>query len=258
MSNGLLTLTFNRPESRNAIPTDAVLRLAALFRAIGEAADVRVVLVRGKGENFGGGGDVAGMRDSLALAPEARSQSYYARLDNASEMVKAWCAIPQPIVAACRGSVAGAAMMFSLGADFTFGDPTTYFLCAHRQIGLTPDSGLSYLLPRVVGLKRATDLILSARKVDAPEALAIGLLSQICAAEDLDAFALKQAQALAAAPQLVVRRAKALLAASLENGIGQQLDAERDLIAQSVADPDFEEGITAFFEKRRAKFPSAR
>ena len=257
-ADGVVTITFDRPEARNAIPTEAVLPLADLFARIAADQAVRVVLVKAVGENFGGGGDVAGMKASLDLDPAARAESYYRRLDNASAMVRNWCAIPQPIVTAARGSVAGAAMMYTLGADVAIGDASTYFLCAHTLIGLTPDSGLSWLLTRSIGAKRATDMFLTGRKVAAEEALAIGLLSRVMAADQLDAEAEKVARALARGPAQVLRDAKQMIAAASAAALDAQLDLERDKVAEHVARPDFAEGVSAFMEKRRAAFPSAQ
>lgn len=255
---GVVTITFNRPEARNAIPTEAVLPLADLFARIADDADARVVLVRAKGGDFGGGGDVAGMKASLDLDPAARSDSYFRRLDNASAMVRYWCALPQPVVTAARGSVAGAAMMYTLGADIAIGEPSTYFLCAHTLIGLTPDSGLSWLLPRAIGVKRATDMFLSGRKVAAEEALAMGLLSRVVAPGDAEAEAEKVARSLARGPAQVLRDAKRMIAGASAASLAAQLDLERDKVAEHVARPDFAEGVSAFMEKRRAAFPGAQ
>jgi 2-(1,2-epoxy-1,2-dihydrophenyl)acetyl-CoA isomerase len=257
-ADGVLTLTFNRPEARNAIPTEAILPLTALFSQIASDDDVRVVLVKAKGENFGGGGDVAGMMASLAMAPAERADSYFQRLDNARAMVSNWCSIPQPIVTAVRGAVAGAAMMYPLGADVALGDPTSFFLCAHTHIGLSPDSGLSWMLPRAIGVKRATELFLTGRKVGAEEALSMGLISRIVPAETLEVDADKVALTLARGPANVLRDAKRMIAGAAEAGLVAQLELERDKVAKHVAAPDFEEGVRAFMEKRRPRFPSTQ
>jgi 2-(1,2-epoxy-1,2-dihydrophenyl)acetyl-CoA isomerase len=149
-------------------------------------------------------------------------------------------------------------MMYTLGADVAFGDSTTYFVCSHTLIGLTPDSGLSWLLTRSIGVKRATDMFLSGRKVAAEEALAMGLLSRIVAPEQVEAEAEKLARALARGPAEVLRDAKQMIAAAGAATLADQLDLERDKVARHVSRPDFEEGVTAFMEKRRAVFPSAQ
>lgn len=253
-ADGVVSLTFNRPDVRNAIPREAIQPLADLFAEIAQDEDVRVVLVKARGDMFGGGGDVDGMRASLEMLAHERSASYYQRLDVARGMVANWCAIPQPIVTACQGSVAGAAMMYTLGADFTLGEPDTFFLCAHARIGLSPDSGLSYLLPRAIGVKRATELFLSGRRVGAEEALSMGLLGQIVAKDELEGAADKLARSLARGPKQVFRNVKKLVSAGLDNPLETQLALERDTVAESVAHADFEEGVRAFMEKRRADF----
>lgn len=251
---GVATLTFNRPEVRNAIPTDAILPLAQLFERIAQTEEVRAVFITAKGKHFGGGGDVSGMRSSLDLSSADRSASYYERLENAARMVSAWAAIPQPTVVACQGAVAGAAMMYPLHADFAFADASAFFLCAHQHVGLTPDSGISYFLPRAVGTRRAIELVLGGHRIDVQEAHRIGIISRICMADKLHQTAFDQAQRLAHGPARVLRAAKKLLRDSLATSIGSQLALERDLVAQLVAEPDFTEGVTAFLDKRAPTF----
>lgn len=256
LTDGVLTLSFNRPEQRNAMPTEAMALLEQTFKEAAASAEVRVLLVRGEGDHFGGGGDVTGMQRSLSKTAAERREEYFGRLDRVRGMIEAYCTLEMPIVAACRGAVAGAAMMYTLGADLVFADDSVYFLCAHQQVGLTPDGGVSYLLPRVVGVKKAAELILTARPVEAAEALQIGLVSKLLAADDLDDSARKAAMRLARAPQRVVRRAKKLIRASLDHDLETQLIRERDCIVECVQEPDFEEGVSAFLEKRRPAFSS--
>ena len=255
--DGILTITFNQPEARNAIPTEAIQPLADLFEDIAADRDVRVVLVKAEGPNFGGGGDVAGMKASLDMSPRAREKSYFQRLDAAKRMVVNWCSIPQPVVVACQGSVAGASMMYPLAADVVIGEPSTFFLCAHALIGLSPDSGLSYLLPRVIGARRATELFLTGRRVGADEGRQIGLLTDIAPEGESAELAAKRAAALARGPQSVFRDIKKMMAEAGQNSLDRQLDLERGGVSRAAGHPDFEEGVRAFMEKRRAIFPSA-
>jgi 2-(1,2-epoxy-1,2-dihydrophenyl)acetyl-CoA isomerase len=257
LADGVLTLSFNRPEHRNAMPSQAVPQLERVFRETATNPEARVLLIRAEGANFGGGGDVQGMQLSLAKSSAGRREEYHARLERGRSMVRAFCELEIPVIAACRGSVAGLAMLYPLGADIVLADESAFFVCAHQQVGLTPDGGISYLLPRVVGVKKALDLILTARRVGADEALAIGLVSRLVPATDLEAEALKQAQRLAQAPQRVLRAAKAMVKHSLDTDLDSQLCKERDRVVQCVTEPDFDEGVTAFLEKRRPKFPSA-
>jgi 2-(1,2-epoxy-1,2-dihydrophenyl)acetyl-CoA isomerase len=254
---GVLTITFNRPAMGNAIPPAAVPLLTELFRSIPNDPDVRVLLIRGEGKIFSAGGDIRNFQQTLEVAPDVRREDFRARLDRAIPLIEAFVALDLPIVAACQGGVAGAGMAYALGADIVLADESVNFLFAHQRLGLTPDGGVSYLLPRAVGERKAIELVLTAASVKAEEALRLGLVSRIVAAEVLQDEAMKLARRLAAAPQGVIRRAKRLVGAALHRPLSEQMAAERDAIADSVADPDFEEGVRAFLEKRAPQFPSA-
>jgi 2-(1,2-epoxy-1,2-dihydrophenyl)acetyl-CoA isomerase len=257
-ADGVLTLSFDRPDAGNAIPQEAVAGLTDLFRSIGDDTTVRALLVRGEGRNFSSGGDVRSFARSLEQSDEERRVDFGRRLDAVGPMVEAYLAIPVPIVAACQGAVAGAGLMYPLAADYVLADDSAAFLFAHQRVGLTPDGGVSLLLPRVVGTRRAAELVLAAAKVDAAEAYRIGLVSKVVAADALQDEALAQAKRFARAPVTVVRTAKRLVRESGTRSDSEQLRAERDAIVASVGDADFEEGVRAFLEKRAPIFPSTR
>jgi 2-(1,2-epoxy-1,2-dihydrophenyl)acetyl-CoA isomerase len=157
-----------------------------------------------------------------------------------------------------KPEVAGAAVAYPLGADIALAEPNTRFVFPHQRLALPPDGGLSYLLPRAVGLRKATELVLTAAVVEAEEAVRLGMVSRIVPSDTLQSEAMALAERLSRAPRLAVRRARALLKGSLDHTLHEQLIAERDAIAEAVADPDFEEGVRAFIEKRRAVFPSTQ
>lgn len=257
-SDGILTLRFDRPDIGNAIPQEAVAGLTELFRSLRDDRSVRAVLVCGEGRNFSSGGDLRSFALSLKQSIEDRRADFGRRLDAVKPLVEAYLAIPVPIVVACQGTVAGAGLMYPLGADFVLVDETVAFLFSYQRVGLTPDGGVSLLLPRVVGQRRAAELVLTAAKVDAAEAWRLGIVSKIVPSDGLQEEAVKQARRFARAPVNVVRTAKSLIAQSGRRSDADQLQAERDAIVASVGEPDFEEGVRAFIEKRAATFPSAR
>lgn len=256
-ADGVLTLSFNRAAHGNAIPQEAVPELTELFVAINGDPSVRVLQVRGEGANFSAGGDVHSFLRAIEQPIADRRADFTARLDALRAMVEAYLALEVPVIAACQGAVAGAGLMFALGADYVVADETVAFLFSHQRIGLPPDGGVSLLLPRVVGHRRAAELILTAARVGAEDALRFGLATRIVPAAELAGQSLEQARRFARAPRGVLRQAKALVAASGSQSHTDQLLAERDAIVQAVGEPDFEEGVRAFIEKRPPVFPSS-
>ncbi len=254
---GVLILTFNRPAQGNSLKSEAVPLLTALFQSLPADPDVRALLIRGEGRMFSGGGDVRGFMETLKQSPEARRADYGARLGRVTTAIEAFIALDLPIVTACQGAVAGAGMTYALGADLVLADETVNFAFVHQRIGLPPDGGISVLLPRAVGERKAAELILTAGTVKADEALRLGLVSRLVPAAELQEEALKAAHRFAQAPRDVIRRSKRLLAGALLRPAADQLEAERQAIIASVGEPDFEEGVTAFIEKRKAVFPSS-
>jgi 2-(1,2-epoxy-1,2-dihydrophenyl)acetyl-CoA isomerase len=254
IADGVLTLTFDRPERGNAIPSTIVPGLIALFEGIDADESIRAVLVRAEGPHFSLGGDVKGFAAELDQPVEALQADFHARLDRVSKLVMAFRRISVPIVVACQGGVAGAGLMYPLGADYVLGDASSFLVFAHQRVGLTPDGGVSYLLPRVVGERLAREFVLTAAKVDAPDALRFGILSRIVDADALQDEAAAQARRFARAPRAVVRTAKQLINSALQADLATQLDAERDAIVASVGHGDFGEGVRAFLEKRPPTF----
>ncbi|MEO0030464.1 MAG: hypothetical protein RIS94_222 [Pseudomonadota bacterium] len=258
LCDGVLRLTFNRPQFGNAIPKTAVPGLTDLFRAAQADPAVRCILVRGEGKVFSAGGDVASFAESITQDVETRRTDFARRLPLARRLVEAIAAFERPIVASVRGAAAGAGLFYPLVADYAIGDPTATFVFAHQRVGLSPDGGVTAVLPQVVGQRMARMLLLTAAKVDAEEAQRLGILHRIVPAEALEDEAMKVAQRLARAPQAAVMLAKKLINAAPGRALGEVLDAETDGIVTCVGDDDFVEGVTAFMEKRGPVFPSTR
>jgi 2-(1,2-epoxy-1,2-dihydrophenyl)acetyl-CoA isomerase len=258
LNDGVLKVTFNRPEQGNALPSTAIPELKRLFQEAQRDSAVRCLLVQAKGKVFSAGGDVASFANSVKQDVAARQADFSRRLGNLAALVEAVAAFDRPIVTAIRGAAAGAALMYPLVSDYVIGDESAAFVFAHQRVGLSPDGGVSFLLPQVVGARTARTLLLTAAKLDAQEALRLGILSRIVPAEELEPEALIAAQRFARAPQLAVSLAKRLVNAASSRSLSDQLRAEREGIVDCVADPDFTEGVTAFVEKRKSNFPSTR
>jgi len=255
-ADGVLTLTFDRPESGNAIPSSWTSKLIDLFEGLNTDPTVRALLLRAEGPHYSLGGDVRAFAAGLDRSVAEMQAEFRARLDRVSRLVTAFVAIDVPIVAACQGGIAGAGLMYPLGADYVLGAPDSFLVFAHQRIGLTPDGGVSYLLPRVVGQRMAGQLLLTGARVDAAEAQQLGMISQIVERDRIDEEARAQARRFARAPAEVMGTTKRLVRTSLATGLAKQLDAERDAIVASVGHPDFGEGVRAFVEKRAPSFPS--
>jgi 2-(1,2-epoxy-1,2-dihydrophenyl)acetyl-CoA isomerase len=258
LGQGVLRVSFNRPKFGNALGQTSLPGLVQLFRDAQESMGVRSILIRGEGEIFSAGGDVAGFAQSLEQDVPSRRADYSRRLSKLRVLVESVLAFDRPLVVSVRGAVAGAGLLFPLAADYVIGDPTALFIFAHQGIGLCPDSGVSALLPQVVGQRMARSLVLTAARVKADEALRLGLMNRIVPAEELETEAHEAALRLARAPRQAIVLAKKLVNESSRRSLGEQLDAEMNGIVACVGDDDFVEGVRAFLEKRRPNFPSAQ
>jgi 2-(1,2-epoxy-1,2-dihydrophenyl)acetyl-CoA isomerase len=253
---GVATLSFDRPAAGNAISPEMVAGLTTFFEAARSDPGVRCIIVRGEGKHFSAGGDLAAFAQAIAFGPEALRAQFDTRLAAAGRLAKAVIDFDRPIVACVRGGVAGAGLLFVLAADLVVADESAFLLFSHQRVGLPPDCGVSWLLPRVVGSREASRLILTAARIEASEALRLGLVSRLVPSADLEPEVDKLAHRLAGAPQAAMRSAKVLLRRSSSTSLADQLDDERAGIVACVGDPDFTEGVQAFMEKRAAVFPS--
>lgn len=256
LSDGVLRLSFNRPQFGNAVPKTAVPGLTALFRAAQSDRSVRCILIRGEGKVFSAGGDVGGFAQSIEQDVPTRQADFARRLPLARQLVEAVAAFDRPIVTAIRGAAAGAGLFYPLVADYAIGDDSATFVFAHQRVGLSPDGGVTAVLPLVVGVRMARMLLLTAAKIDAEEALRLGMLHRIVPAEKLEDAAMKMARRFAKAPQRAVSLAKKMVNASPQSSLGAILDAETSGIVACVGDDDFAEGVRAFIAKRPPDFPS--
>ena len=248
---GVLELTLNRPEKLNAFNPDMH---QALRRGLERAADepeVRAVLLTGAGRGFCAGQDLAERDVSPGAAPIDLSVSLGSHYN---PLVRRLRALPKPIVCAVNGVAAGAGANIALACDVVLAARTACFVQAFSRIGLIPDSGGTYFLPRLVGMARAMGLALLAESIDAEQAQAWGLIWKAVDDARLAEEARALARRLADGPTQGYGLRKQALYASSGNSLDAQLDLERDLQRQAGLSSDYREGVSAFKEKREPRF----
>jgi len=252
--DGVLTITLNRPDHGNSTPANTVPDVVRMIRSAGQSPEVRCIVLQGAGKHFCTGGDLRAYSEELPGGPEALQRSFEQRLNNVADLIKALTALDRPVIARCKGVVAGAGLMFALTADWVIADETAQFMFAHRRAGLSPDGGVSYFLPQIVGQRVAAQLILGGQLVKAERAKDLGLVTELVPGEKLDEEVNRLARELARAPQLAMRSAKRLIYSASAHSLEEHLAAETQGIIEAVGHPDFAEGVTAFLEKRPPRF----
>jgi 2-(1,2-epoxy-1,2-dihydrophenyl)acetyl-CoA isomerase len=197
-TDSVLTIIMNRPDKLNALTVTMLLELADAFRRAGEDPAVRAVILTGAGRGFCSGADLSA---AMEQAMTAGSINYGANLRKTyNPLILGMRSLPKPIIAAVNGPAAGAGMSLALACDFRVAAENAWFLQAFVKIGLVPDSGATWLLPRIIGAARALDLMLSGRKVSAQEALAMGMVNQVVPNDQLAAAVNQVAHEFANAP----------------------------------------------------------
>ncbi len=243
----ITTITLDRPEKLNAFAGTMREDLLAALRG----AEGRVVVITGAGRAFCAGGDVERMS---RLQQERDVESFRTLLDAGREIVTQIASIPQPVIASVNGIAAGAGCNLALACDYRIASDQAKLGETFVRIGIHPDWGGTWTLPRLVGTSRALDLMMTGRMVDAAEALAIGMVDRVVAAGELAAETQTLARAIAAGPPIAIAGIKRALAASRTNGLREQIDLESEHQLRAFASADAAEGMAAFFEKRAAAF----
>jgi len=250
LEGGVLTLTLNRPERMNAFNIALHDALAdALKRAAND--DCRVVLLTGAGKGFCAGQDLA---DRVMAPGEARPDLGETIDKRYNPLIRTLRKLPKPIVCAVNGAAAGAGANVALACDIVLAARSAKFLQAFARIGLVPDSGGTWLLPRLVGEARARALMLLADPIGAEQAEAWGMIYRAVDDDQLMGVAREIAERLAAGPTHAYGLMKRAFAASSTNSLDAQLDLERDLQREAGAADEYVEGVRAFLEKRPAVF----
>lgn len=257
VESGVGHITINRPESLNAFNLDLAERFLSVLRDYGRDGAVRAVVLRGAGRVFSAGGDV---KEMLRDVREGKDRAAYFRQPLAAfhRIVLSLRSLQKPVLAAVHGVVAGFAFNLMLSCDLRIAQEGTRFVQAFVRVGLSPDGGGTYFLPRLVGHARACELTMLPAEIDAVKALDWGLVNWVVPAEAFEGRVRETAAELARGPALAIGRAKALLTRAQDRQLADHMEAERLAQIENAACADFEEGLLALSEKRRPDFLGRR
>lgn len=245
-ADGIVTVTFDRPHKKNAIDATMWAELGEVATAIAHSTDDRCVVLTGSGGEFCSGADLS---DGTG---ERVHQLEQMRRINA--VIQAFHDLPQPTIAKVPGVAAGVGMSLALGCDLVVASDAARFSAIFAQRGLSLDGGLSWILPRLVGLHRAKELALFADVIKAEEALALGIVNRVVPATELDAVVGAWAARLAGGPPIALAMTKKMLNRAFEQSFEQSLDDEGRCQTVNFGTADTVEAITAFLQKREPRF----
>jgi 2-(1,2-epoxy-1,2-dihydrophenyl)acetyl-CoA isomerase len=248
------TLTLDRPDSFNAMSPEMIGELTVAFAWLADLAPLRALIITGSGKAFCAGGDVnwfqTGVEDPDIDLPSQVRRGAEALHQAIVDLRR----IPYPVIAAVNGPAAGAGFSLALACDTRIASEAAFFACAYGRIGASPDGGMTYFLPRVVGPSRALEILLNDPNMSAQDALAEKLVAEVVTPDELIDRARAKAEKLAAKAPHYVRMSKLLCGQSIENSITEHLQLERHGIADSMATEDLRAGVTAFFAGDKPEF----
>ncbi len=246
--NGVGYITLNRPEKYNSYNREMALTLQAYLDDCAADVDIRCIYLTGAGKGFCSGQDLS---EAMNPTPEEFERMVAEHYNPAITRLRT---IEKPIIAAVNGVAAGAGANIALACDIVLAANSASFIQAFSKIGLIPDSGGTYMLPRLVGLQRAAALMMTGDKVTATEAVAMGMIYKCYADDEFEAESKKMAMNLAQMPTKGIGLTKRLLNVTYNNSLQEQLEAEKKVQALAGASYDFREGVQAFLEKRKPVF----
>lgn len=254
IDKGVATVTLDRPEVLNALNPPMAEDLRAVTSELAENDVVRCVVIRGAGNHFMAGGDVRHFHELVRDAPDRVEQSIGGEIDAVHAAIISIHEMPKPVVASVRGASAGFGMSLVAACDLAIAAQDSVFSLAYCRIGTSPDGGSTWTLPRSVGSKRAMELALLGDRITPQQALEFGLVNWVVPTDELESATAELAARLAGGPGDALARTKALLNASFGADLEAQLSAEKASFLAGVTGTEFAEGVTAFVEKRAARF----
>lgn len=248
VANSVAVITLNRPEKFNSFVREMSMELQDALRRANEDRSVRAVLLHGHGKAFCAGQDLSEAIDPAGPGITRIVEEHY------NPIIRLMRNLEKPVIAAVNGVAAGAGANIALAADLVVAGKSAAFIQAFSKIGLIPDSGGTFMLPRLIGLQRAAALMFTADKVSADEARDMGMIYKVYEDESLLQEATALAEQLAQLPTRGLWLTKKLLNASMTNSLDEQLRMESEVQTEAGATEDHREGVKAFLEKRKPLF----
>ena len=248
MEDQVAFIHLNRPEVYNSFNREMALALHARLNSCAEDDNIRCIVITGQGKAFSAGQDLNEAIEDNGISLERILSEHY------NPLILKIQSLEKPIIAAVNGVAAGAGANMALACDIVIASKSASFIQAFSKIGLIPDSGGTYFLPRLIGWQKATALIFTGEKVSAEEAERMGLIYKYVEDDKLEEVVNALAFKLAKMPTLALGMAKRALYGSYTNDLSDQLELEKQLQVAAGNTDDYQEGVAAFLEKRKPKF----
>ena len=248
------TLTLDRPKAFNAMSPELIDELATAFAYLADLAQFKALIITGAGVAFCAGGDLNWFKKGMDVSGEFISAGVRRGAETLHTAIVDLRRIEVPVIAAINGPAAGAGFSLALACDLRIAAEGAFFAPAYGRIGASPDGGMTYFLPRVIGPAKALELLLDDPNLPAGGALELGLVSEVVPGDELMDRARERATKLAKMAPHYVKMAKRLVGVSLENSLPEHLQLERHGIADSLGTEDARLGVTAFFSGERPQF----
>ncbi|MBS1679348.1 MAG: enoyl-CoA hydratase/isomerase family protein [Actinobacteria bacterium] len=248
------TLTLDRPDAFNAMSPELIGELAIATGYLADTAPIRALIVTGAGRAFCSGGDINWFRKGIDEPDIDISADVRRGAEVMHQAIIDLRRIPVPVIAAINGPAAGAGFSLALACDVRIASEDAFFAPAYGRVGLSPDGGMTYFLPRVIGPSRALELLLDDPNLPAADALAMGIATEVVPGDQVMDRARERAGELAKLAPHYVKMAKSLVGVSLDNSITEHLQLERHGIADGIGTEDARIGINAFFSGENPEF----
>lgn len=249
-NNAIATLTLNRPDAANGLNTKMGEELMRASIEVDEDPEIRAVILQANGKMFCAGGDLK----EFASYGEQTGRKLKALTSNLHAAISRLNRMPKPLIVSVNGIAAGAGFSIAIAGDIVIAADNAKFTMAYTAAGLSPDGSCSYFLPRLIGLRKTQELMLTNRRLSAEEALDWGLVTKVVSADELEQTALQIATEMAQGPTLAYSQVKQLLLSSFDNSLETQMELEARGITAMGNSLDGQEGISAFTQKRSPEY----